>query len=382
MKIIQVRVLCGVLLVIVPLLLLAACGGGGGGDGDGSSAVSGSSGETGIVSVSLTDAQNAYNAVVLTIKEVGIVANNTATTYYNSGGLGNLPLTVNILDFPGEATLPLADIEVDLPENGNPICFDQIRLVLEANNKEYKNGGVCTDDVPCNNYVVESGDPTAYALKTPSGQQSGVKILTPSGLCDETDDPNDVCVGTPNAFCIEEGDDTVYVSIDFDPMTAIIHTGNENNDKHKYILKPTGIRIIEGDWFAAPDSFIDGLVAVPIYNSVSGCEEFATPPLVTIAAYYNSATITDPPEVQTVALAEGPVSGADVCLEWCAEDSDQDCETTCEVDLLSECYYSGKFKLLLREKETYDLAATWKGFTDEMSEVEYNSTVFFELVEE
>ena len=102
-------------------------------------------------------------------------------------------------------------------------------------------------------------------------------------------------------------------------------------------------------------------------------------PLVTIAAYYNSAIVSDPPEVQTVALAEGPVPGADVCLEWCAEDSDQDCETTCEDDLLSECYYSGKFKLLLQEKEFYDLTATWEGYSDEETDVKYNSTVFFEL---
>ena len=354
MRTIQARVLCGLLTIGVTFLLLTACGSGGGG---GSSADSGSSAGTGIVSVSLTDAQNGYNAVVLTIKEVGIVASNTATTYYNSTDLGNLPLTVNVLDFPGESILHLGDIEVDLPENGDPVCFKQIRLVLAAEGDPDCPGSLC-------NYVIETGDPTEYELKTPSGQQSGVKILT------------------PNDFCVDADDDAVQVSIDFDPTKAIIHNDNNGNSKDKYILKPTGIRIIEGDWFNAPDSFINGLVAVPIYNSASGCGEFETSPLVTVAAYYNSATITDPPEVQTVALAEGPVSGADVCLEWCAEDPAQDCETTCEVDLLSECYYSGKFKLLLREKEIYDLTATWKGFTDEMSEVEYNSTVFFELVEE
>ena len=83
MRTIQARVLCGLLTVGIPFLLLAACGDDGGGGGD-SSAVSGSSAGTGIVSVSLTDAPNGYNAVVLTIKEVGIVASNTATTYYNS----------------------------------------------------------------------------------------------------------------------------------------------------------------------------------------------------------------------------------------------------------------------------------------------------------
>ena len=154
-------------------------------------------------------------------------------------------------------------------------------------------------------------------------------------------------------------------------------------DNEKYSLKPTGIRIIEGDWFNAPDSFIDGLVAVPTtYNTVSGCEELATSPLVTVAAYYNSAIITDPPVVQTVALAEGPVSDTDVCTERCEESDSATCVSDCEDGLLSECYYSGKFKLLLPEKGFYDLTATWEGYSDEMSEVEYNSAVFFELVEE
>ncbi len=106
MKTIRIRVLCGLLIVGVPLLLLAACSGGGGGS-DGSSTAS-STATTGTVHLSLTDNQTLYNAVVLTIVEVGIVASDTATTYYNATELDNLPLTVNVLDFPGKATLPLA----------------------------------------------------------------------------------------------------------------------------------------------------------------------------------------------------------------------------------------------------------------------------------
>ena len=239
------------LLCLLFAFSLGACGGGGSSDGGGGSSDGGggssAGGGTGTVSLSLTDAPNGYNAVVLTIKEVGIVASNTETTYYNSTDLGNLPLTVNVLDFPGESTLHLGDIEVDLPENGDPVCFNQIRLVLAENDEMYKKGGECKDDVPCKNYVVENGDPTAYALKTPSAQQSGLKVLTPKDFCDDTNDPNDVCVGTPNEFCVEEGDDTVYVSIDFDPVTAIVHNennGNNGNSEDKYTLKPNGIRII------------------------------------------------------------------------------------------------------------------------------------------
>ncbi len=359
MKTIQVRVLCGLLIIGIPLLLLTACGDSGGGGGSSTASGTTTGTDTGTVSVSLTDNANGYDAVVLTIKEVGIVASNTATTYYNSTDLGNLPVTVNVLDFPGEATLHLTDIEVELPENGDPVCFNQIRLVLAAEGDPDCPGSIC-------NYVVDTGDPTEYELKTPSGQQSGVKILT------------------PNDFCIDANNDAVQVSIDFDPATAIVHNENSGNSKDKYILKPTGIRIIEGEWFTAPDSFIDGVVAVPTYNSATGCEELATRPMVTIAAYYNSATMTDPPVVQTVALTDAPpVFAADICTEWCSEDANFDtCVQSCEEGLLSECYYSGKFKLLLPEKDTYDLAATWQGFSDEVLEVEYNSTVLFELVEE
>jgi hypothetical protein len=354
MKTIRARVLCGLLIAWGPFLLLAACSGGGGGsDGSSTASTASTTSTTGTVHLSLTDNQNLYNAVVLTIVEVGIVASDTATTYYNSTELDNLPLTVNILDFPGKATLPLADIKVDLPENGDPVCFKQIRLVLAAEGDPACPGGIC-------NYVVEIGDPTKHVLKTPSGQQSGVKILT------------------PNDFCIDADDDAVQVSIDFDPATAIVDNPN------KYILKPTGIRIIEGDWFEAPDSFIDGLVAVPIYNTAAGCEELPPEPtpVVTVKAF-DLGTIVDP-VVQTWTLAEGPVSGADVCIEWCADedpDTKSICETDCEVELLSTCYYSGKFKLLLSAKETYDLTATWENFGSEQA-VEYNSTVLFELTEE
>jgi hypothetical protein len=391
MKTIRIRVLCGLLIAWGPFLLLAACSGGGSGsDGSSTASTASTTSTTGTVHLSLTDNQTSYEAVVLTIVEVGIVASDTATTYYNSTDLNDLPLTVNILDFPHEATLPLVDIEVDLPENGDPVCFNQIRLVLAENDKVYKKGGECIDDVPCNNYVVENGDPTAYALKTPSGQQSGVKILTPSGFCDDTDDPNDVCVGTPNEFCIEEGDDTVYISLDFDPMTAINHTGNENNDKHKYILKPTGIRIIEGDWFTAPDSFIDGLVAIPIYNTASGCGEFATTPLVTVAAFEQGTVVA--PVVQTAALADGPVYNSAVCDAWCDEWRTEapvynSCRLECGDDLTSPCYYSGGFKLLLPDMGPYDLTATWTdieegSFGAAESAVKYNSTVLFELIKE
>jgi hypothetical protein len=336
MRTIQTRLLCGLLISCFPFLLLAACGGSGGSDG-------GSSAKTGTVSVALTDNQGLYNSVVLTIEKIGVVASNTPTTYYNSTDINELPVTVNVLDFPNEATLYLGDIEVPLPDNGGEVCFSQIRLVLA--------------DGEDSNYVIENDDPTfkRHPLKTPSGQQSGVKILVKE-----------------ESFCLSEQDNAVNVTIEFDPETAI---GFNENRANPYQLKPTSMRIIEGGFFTAPESFIDGLVAVPTHNTVGVCDTFSTDPLVTVAAY-NSATLIS----KTVALAEGPFKHDVACEQWCGEDAP--CLGACPLTSDDFCYYTGSFKLLLPENDTYDLSATWGGFSAQMPGVEYNSTVLLELEEQ
>ena len=301
------------LLCLLTGFLLVACGGGVGGD---------SSGQVGTVGVSLTDNAGPYNAVVLTIEKIGIVASNSDTTYYNSADFSVLPITVDVLDLPGEATLFLGDIDVPLPGDGSEVCFNQIRLVLSEEG----------------NYVIENGDPEMtkheleHDLNTPSGQTSGVKVLVKE-----------------EAFCISNEDDSVNVAIEFDPSTAINVTGNST-----YKLKPTSMRIIEGNFFTAPEGFIDGRVNVPTYNSASGCVELTPQPVVTVAAtYYNTAELAS----KTVALTEGPLKEDGLCS------------------------YSGAFKLLLSDKGTYDLSANWDTFNAEMLEVEYNSTVVLELTE-
>jgi hypothetical protein len=53
------------------------------------------------------------------------------------------PLTANIHDFPKEETLHLDDIEVALPENGDPVCFKQIRQVFKAERDSECTGPFC-----------------------------------------------------------------------------------------------------------------------------------------------------------------------------------------------------------------------------------------------
>lgn len=296
-----------ILACVLTGAVLAACGGGGSG-----------SAQTGTISVSLTDNPGPYNAVVLAIEKVGVVTNSSAKVYYNSADFSELPVTVDILDLPGETTLFLGDIDVPLPGNGAEVCFNQVRLVLADEG----------------NYLIENDDPqmTRHDLKTPSGQQSGVKLLVKEEV-----------------FCLSGEDNAVNVTIEFDPATAII---TKDNSVNPYQLKPTSMRIIEGNFFNAPESFIDGMVKVPTYNSAAGCEMFDTDPVVTVAAY-NSAVLA----AKTVALAEGPVKEE------------------------GACFYSGAFKLLLPDRGSYDLSANWDTFNAEMTGVPYNSTVLLELAE-
>jgi hypothetical protein len=351
--------LCGVLVFILPLCLLNACGdGGGGGSSPAGTSATTSGGSTGLVSVSMTDNDTDYNAVVLTIKEIGIVTSGAETTYYNSIDLGELPLTVNVLDFPDEATIPLGDIEFDLPENGDPVCFNQIRMVLAAEGDSICGGPFC-------NYVIEKGDSEPYVLKTPSGQQSGVKILTPKD------------------FCVDENADYVDISIDFDPGKAIVHNENNGNgmNKNKYILKPTGMRIIEGEWGTYPEGYINGLVAVPVEKVDDSCLK-SERPLVKIAGYYSAAPDADPASL-TVALADDIVTETeanDFCAKWCNDDVIlETCKPDCMEELLSQCYFTGPYKLLLPTKENYDIEATWSKATAEALNVPYNTTVFLQL---
>ena len=150
-------------------------------------------------------------------------------------------------------------------QNGSEVCFEQIRLVLDANPKAKKDE--TSLPIPGErlgeyaNYIVindVNNDEIAYALKTPSGQQSGIKIQTRDD--DRTLSPEEI-------FCLSEENNAISITLDLDPK-AIIEKPNSTNP---YQFKPHGIRIIKANLFPAPESFIDGLVAVPTYNSAEGC---------------------------------------------------------------------------------------------------------------
>lgn len=190
-------------IAALALYQLAGCSGTGGG----SSAAS----ATGVLKLSITDKpSDNYSSVVVTVSEVRAVPAGRENAADNDPALPviarfSTPKAIDVMQLQfiqqalGEVTLPAGS-------------YSQIRLVLAPN----PNG---QGQAPVNYLTLKSAPTTAIALKSPSGQQSGLKILGPL----------QVKPGVVNA-----------VAIDFDPNTAIVQEGNGS-----YLLKPTGIRLIQ-----------------------------------------------------------------------------------------------------------------------------------------
>ncbi|PLX72674.1 MAG: hypothetical protein C0614_13630 [Desulfuromonas sp.] len=318
------------LSAVVFMATLFSCGG-----GDGSSQLGIVS--DGTVTVSLTDRQALYENVVLTIKEVGVMVEGEPLTYYNSGQLGEFPVTVDILDFPDENVLTLADIEISLPDQGEDICFDRLRLRLAS-----EGDPACTE--PYCNYVVLQEDPEPFVLDPPRGQNMEASILIPQGLC------------------LSQSDSFAHVVIDFDPEKAIVFQGpngqGQGQKQASFSLKPNGLRVIQGRFNGKPNDFISGKIVVPSpYNSVSmQCAPYDEVPQFTVTG--QSIDTPDLEPVITASETEGPFSREEVCLEVC--DDEENCHSECTNSLFEECYYTGHFKLLLPEEGSYDVTATWE----------------------
>lgn len=193
-----------VVLAVFAIGQLPGCGGGGSGGGTASSAT---------LQVGLTDKQrDDFQQVVVTIREVRVVPAGMENAPDNDAQLPvvvsyPVPRTIDILslrfqqEILGTITLPVG-------------TYNQVRLILEPNP---------TGGQPPVNYLTLKADPSPtpfkYPLKTPSAQQSGLKVLGPF----------EVKPGIINA-----------IMLDFDPNTAIVARGNGD-----YNLKPTGIRIVQ-----------------------------------------------------------------------------------------------------------------------------------------
>ncbi|KAF0220864.1 MAG: hypothetical protein FD174_861 [Geobacteraceae bacterium] len=241
------------LLAALAFAHLPGCSGGGG-----------TTSSSGTLQVGLTDKQSdAFQQVVITIREVRIVPAGLENAPDDDPRLPVVvtyatPHTVDILtlrflqELLGTIVLPAG-------------TYNQVRLILEPNPT-----GQGRDPV---NYLTLKADPlkTKIPLKTPSAQQSGLKVLGSF----------EVKPGIINA-----------ILLDFDPNTAIVARGNGD-----YNLKPTGIRIVQ--------------TAGPIigFGSLSG----------TIASTFkdwSSATVSVAPQGGVNTLAAGTVFSTFSSSRW------------------------------------------------------------------
>lgn len=184
------------------LMAVFVAGCGGDGDGGGSSA-------PGVLGVSLTDAPACgFDEVNVTVSKVRIHQSDSADD--KAAGWTDITLNparkINLLDLndPTQPNFALETLgETPLPAGH----YTQLRLVLVPNN----------GSSPPNNSIVLSGTTSEIALDTPSGIQTGIKLI--------------------HQFDVGSGQ-RVDLLLDFDACHSIVKTGSG-----KYKLKPV-IKVI------------------------------------------------------------------------------------------------------------------------------------------
>jgi hypothetical protein len=178
------------------------------------------------LTVQLTDAPGDFDAVFVDIQSVRVHRNEDAETDSTDSDdeaeedgfitITQEPVRVNLLELRNGNTIQLGDEELEAGE------YNQIRLILGPDNE-----------------VVIDGE--SFPLKTPSAQQSGLKLKIDAD--------------------IEEGE--IYnLLVDFDASRSIVETGNG-----KFILKPVLRAVeleetgsIEGE--VAPSDFQTSVMAI------------------------------------------------------------------------------------------------------------------------
>lgn len=190
--------LIAVCTITAALLYLGGCGGGG-------------STSKGTLKLAITDRQSdEFQNLFISIREIRLVPAGRENAADDDP---HLPVFASYTTAKSIDIMKLNFSQEALGELPLPAgTYSQIRLILDPNP-----GG---NQDPVNYLVLKSDTATKIPLTTPSGQQSGLKVLGPI----------EVKPGVINA-----------VMIDFDPNTAVVKRGNSG----QYNLKPTGIRLIQ-----------------------------------------------------------------------------------------------------------------------------------------
>ncbi|BCA78466.1 DUF4382 domain-containing protein [Desulfuromonas sp. AOP6] len=190
----NVKLLLGMLLSI-GLLMLAACGG---------SSSSGSA-ATGTLSLQMVDATTPdFKAIYVTIDRVDVHLEGGDWTT-----VATPQKTYNLLELVNGVQETLGEEEL-APGN-----YTQMRLILSKNPDDGLN--LLDKEHEYGNYVITLDD-VSHELKTPSGLQSGIKLV--------------------NGFTIASNETTELI-LDFDAARSVVVAGNLSKDNYKYLLKPT-----------------------------------------------------------------------------------------------------------------------------------------------
>ena len=200
----------GIVLLLAATVLFACGSSGGGGSSD--DGVSSAGGDTGTVSVGLTDNSTyKYKAVYVTIKEVQFNRKDRSSDHRDRGWevFARPNKTYNLLRLVNGVSETLGDQEFPVGH------YKQIRLIIgKTPESENNNEG---EPHPYANYVVLK-DGSYVPLKIPSGLQTGIKLV--------------------HNFVVERGK-TVELLLDFDACRSVVEAGKSG----KFILKPT-IKVI------------------------------------------------------------------------------------------------------------------------------------------
>jgi hypothetical protein len=188
-----------------------------------------SSGDTGTMSLKLTDAPiDGASSVVVQFSEVQL---RGADSSQNLSFTFDPPKSIDLLTLQGTATEDLfVDKEVPIG------VYDEIRLIINAE--------VGTEDT----YIVLDVGGDQIDMTVPSGSQSGLKVKGPLTV-------------TANA--------TASFTIDFDVRKSIVKSGNVNSANGvKYHLKPV-LRIVDN----SEVGIISGMVDAALLSQAAGCSD-------------------------------------------------------------------------------------------------------------
>jgi len=212
MKMNNVKLFLGMFLSI-GLLMLAACGG---------SSSSGSA-EPGTLSLQMVDATTPdFKAIYVTIDRVDVHLEGGDWTTVASP-----QKTYNLLELVNGVQETLGEEEL-APGN-----YTQMRLILSETPDDGLN--LLDKEHEYGNYVITLDD-VSHELKTPSGMQSGIKLV--------------------NGFTIASNETTELI-LDFDAARSVVVAGNLSKDNYKYLLKPT-IKVVASAAMVQGHVFEDG----------------------------------------------------------------------------------------------------------------------------